>query len=602
MTVTKSSVTTSLSAPQSVTYDYLVSNTGNTTLTGISLVDDNAGAVTCPATSLGVGASMTCHATHNFTQTELDANGSPTAGSGKLHNNVTAHSNQTSDAHASLDIPIVRTPGMTVTKSSVTTSLSAPQSVTYAYLVANTGNVTLTGISLADDNAGAVTCPATTLNVGTSMTCHATHNFTQAELDANGSPTAGSGKLHNNVTAHSNQTADAHASLDIPIVRTPGMTLKKGSTTTQITAVNQVVPYSYLVTNTGNVTLHNVTVTDDKVTTVSCPSPTLAVGASETCTGSHTVTQAEMDAGGNLTNHATAHSTEAPNATDQLSIPIIQTASLQLTKTASPSTYFAVGNVITYTYVLKNTGNVTLKAPFAVTDNKTIVTCPATPTSIAPGATITCTATYTIKATDLNATNTGSVTNTATATAKDPNNNTVTSNPAQATVRQIALTAQITPTGTTCTNFTTGTAQNLESLGYGVQRNAINSVSPGVLFYYTSIKAPAASFSITVTETNNLGWKDMGVQQGQAILYDANCVKSSSQGKTSTNSGVTTIQVTNATVGASYVVGIKYSPNDLTGQKVTSPFPTATYNWITALPGNGGTIPQSTDSVTVSPR
>ena len=66
--------------------------------------------------------------------------------------------------------------------------------MTYSYLVTNTGNTTLSGISLSDDNDNDdLACPGTTLAPAASMTCTATHTFTQAELDANGSPTAGSG-------------------------------------------------------------------------------------------------------------------------------------------------------------------------------------------------------------------------------------------------------------------------------------------------------------------------------------------------------------------------------------------------------------------------
>jgi uncharacterized repeat protein (TIGR01451 family) len=88
---------------------------------------------------------------------------------------------------------------------------------------------------------------------------------------------------------------------------------------------------------------------------------------------------------------------------------------LTLAKGASPMTYTAAGDVIAYTYVVTNSGGLTLAGPFIVADNKTIVTCPATAT-LAIGASITCTATYTIIAADVTA---GSVTNVATASSAD---------------------------------------------------------------------------------------------------------------------------------------------------------------------------------------
>jgi hypothetical protein len=70
-----------------------------------------------------------------------------------------------------------------------------------------------------------------------------------------------------------------------------------------------------------------------------------------------------------------------------------------------------VGDKIDYKYVLTNTGNVTLSSPFTVTDDKVAVTCPATPTTLAQGESITCTATYTVVQADVDA---GEVVNTAT--------------------------------------------------------------------------------------------------------------------------------------------------------------------------------------------
>jgi hypothetical protein len=85
---------------------------------------------------------------------------------------------------------------------------------------------------------------------------------------------------------------------------------------------------------------------------------------------------------------------------------------LKLTKTANPATYTFVGQTITYNYTINNTGNVILSGPFSVFDNKTTVTCPGTPTSLNPGVSINCSASYSVNQADLNA---GSIINIATA-------------------------------------------------------------------------------------------------------------------------------------------------------------------------------------------
>jgi outer membrane autotransporter protein/uncharacterized repeat protein (TIGR01451 family) len=87
---------------------------------------------------------------------------------------------------------------------------------------------------------------------------------------------------------------------------------------------------------------------------------------------------------------------------------------ISLTKTASPTTYSAVGDVITYTYVIKNTGDVTLGS-LTLDDDKipqANLNC-ALPPLLSANASVTCTGTYTITEADIAA---GSVTNKATTT------------------------------------------------------------------------------------------------------------------------------------------------------------------------------------------
>ena len=407
LTVLKSSTSTELTVPVTVQYSYLVTNIGNVTLTGISLTDNNDNNdMTCPAATLIPTDTMTCSATHTFTQAELDAGGT-------LDNIVTASSNESPDATDTLSIPIAQNPLMTVEKSSLNASLSVTGVVGYNYLVRNTGNVTLTGINLADDNdtAAGVSCPVTTLAPAATTTCTASHDFTQAELDANGSPTALSGSLTNNVTASSNESPDALDTLNIPIVQIPALSIVKTANPVTYNAVGDVINYDYVVTNIGNVSLAGpFTVNDDKSSDENCPiTVSLLPGGTITCTASYTITQIDLD-NGSVTNSASVSNGIATSLTDSETVTAIQSPSLSIVKTAQPVAYNAVGTVINYSYVVTNTGNVSLAGPFTVNDDKTTdESCPAA-IALSPGAAITCTASYTITQADINY---GSVTNIA---------------------------------------------------------------------------------------------------------------------------------------------------------------------------------------------
>jgi hypothetical protein len=202
--------------------------------------------------------------------------------------------------------------------------------------------------------------------------------------------------------------------------------------------VGNVISYSFLVTNTGNVTLDGpFTVNDDKAANESCPAtPTsLAPGDSITCTASYTITQADLDAG-SVTNVASAtaanNGTPVTSPTDTETVTAVKTPALTIVKTATPSTYNAVGNVISYSFLVTNTGNVTI-TNLAVADDKAAnESCPVT--TLAPGASTTCTASYSITQADLN---NGSVTNSAFATGQDPKQQAVQSPTVTATVTAV---------------------------------------------------------------------------------------------------------------------------------------------------------------------
>ena len=187
--------------------------------------------------------------------------------------------------------------------------------------------MTLTGIALSDDNDNNnLSCPATTLAPERSMTCTATHTFTQAELDAKGSPVAGSGVLANTVTATSNQAPPATDDLAIPIVQTPALKLVKSASPTTYDHVGELITYTYTVTNTGNVTVvGQISITDDKLHGHVPAHGVARPGASLTCTATHAVTQADLDAG-SIVNVASASNGVVTSPPDTETVDADQTA------------------------------------------------------------------------------------------------------------------------------------------------------------------------------------------------------------------------------------------------------------------------------------
>ncbi|MEZ4830969.1 MAG: hypothetical protein R2873_03020 [Caldilineaceae bacterium] len=139
------------------------------------------------------------------------------------------------------------------------------------------------------------------------------------------------------------------------------------------------ITYAFDVTNDGNVTLYDVTLTDaiPGVTILGGPISSLAPGAvdSTTFTGSYTVRQSDIDAG-SFTNTATVtgitpNQTEVSD-TDDHEQDLSQNPEYTITKTASLAdngqTANEAGDVINYTIVVENTGNQSLTG-VDVTDN-----------------------------------------------------------------------------------------------------------------------------------------------------------------------------------------------------------------------------------------
>ena len=110
-------------------------------------------------------------------------------------------------------------------------------------------------------------------------------------------------------------------------------------------------------------------------------------------------------------------------------------AALTLRKSVTPSNVDAIGAMVTYSYLVTNTGNVKLTnvrpadTAFSGTGTRPVINCPSG--TLDPGQQMTCTSTYQVTQPDAV---TGKVTNTAVARGTPPSGPPVRSNPSTATV------------------------------------------------------------------------------------------------------------------------------------------------------------------------
>jgi uncharacterized repeat protein (TIGR01451 family) len=222
------------------------------------------------------------------------------------------------------------------------------------------------------------------------------------------------------------------------LVTEPEIALIKEATVGGTGNLGEVITYTFTVENTGDTALTNVMVTDPMVGLIITGNPIISLEAGEsssTITGTYTITQKDIDAGG-VTNTALATAKD-PNGTDitdvsgatnedddQTVTTLTQSTSIALVKSAILSGTGALGDIITFIFTIENTGNTTL-TNLEVTDPMVglVFASESSIASLAPGATTLAMATYTITQTDID---NGNVTNSATVIAQDPNENPIT--------------------------------------------------------------------------------------------------------------------------------------------------------------------------------
>lgn len=380
----------SIPAGAPVTWTYVVTNPGTVTLTNVGVSDVPAATITCPQTTLAPNESMTCTASGTaalgqYTNTAT-ATGTPPTGP-----NVT-------DADPSHYFGVA--PGIDIEKSTNGEDAdTAPgplvetgDPVTWTYVVTNTGNVALDPVVVTDDQLGTITCPASTLAVGASMTCTASGTAVADQYEnvatATGTPPTGPDVTDTDLSHY----FGAAPAIDIEKL-TNGE--DADTPTGPLIEVGSNVLWIYRVTNTGNILLPTWTVTDDQGVTVGCPRVPLRPGDTATCFATDTAVA------GQYSNIGTVDATDPAGTAVSDSDPShyfgvdpsirVEKATNGEDADAPTGPYVPIGDPVTWTYEITNTGNVALTDLDVFDTQLGSITC-TLPPSLAPGASTTCTA------------------------------------------------------------------------------------------------------------------------------------------------------------------------------------------------------------------
>lgn len=371
-----------------VNWTYRVTNSGTEAIEQLVVTDSRGVVVTCPATTLAIGASMDCTGSGGV------GNASPYSNTGIVSGRgvISGAAATASDTWTVRITPLV--PAVTIVKSAVGVTegslLPAETVVNWRYTITNTGTDALEAIAVTDNRGVAVTCPATVLARGASMVC-------------TGSGSVGLGTSYTNigtVNGVGSFTATAVSDSDDWSVRVDpydtGITIDKraiGVVDGGRLRPNAVVTWEYEVTNVGQEPVASIVVTDDQGVVVTCPATTLAAGASMVCTGTGSVGAGPAYRNvGEVTGVTTLTSTPVDDDDEWTAVVRELAPSIAVVKGALNAVEgqpTPVQHVVNWQYTVVNNGEEALEDLVVTDDQGVAVSCPVTVLAI--GASMTCT-------------------------------------------------------------------------------------------------------------------------------------------------------------------------------------------------------------------
>ncbi|WP_177172490.1 DUF7507 domain-containing protein [Paracoccus alkenifer] len=438
-----------------VSYSFTITNTGNTPLVDVTLADPLPGLVwdttgTIARLNPGEQDTSTFTAHYVLTQDDIEAGGVDNTATALGRWAVDGVDDPTVSAADSANITALNEPGLTVVKAEVSHTVQEPtvigDTIRYSFTITNTGNVELRDLVLTDAIAVAPD-PAGSFSIGTlaragqpgdTVTLYADYLVTQDDIDAGtvlntAFVTGAHGPDDTPITAGSNE-------VETPLHPDPKMRVTKlpVEPLPDTPRAGDTISWTISIENTGNTRLQIGTITEPLAnTTVGAPALTvLQPGDSTTATATHTLSQAEIDAG-EVRNQVTVagevpgsgipfkptpsgNDPDDPNEDETVTpLPAVPSIALQKVLTSDVSEPLMPGAVIEFDFTIRNTGNVTLDN-LVLTDDLADVElddAALAGLSLAPAGEVTVTGSYVLTAADIEA---GGLDNTATVTGDAP--------------------------------------------------------------------------------------------------------------------------------------------------------------------------------------
>jgi hypothetical protein len=141
---------------------------------------------------------------------------------------------------------------------------------------------------------------------------------------------------------------------------------------------------------------------------------------------------------------------------------------------------------------------------------------------------------------------------------------------ATAELGQASGLTQITPAAATCSQFSSGNAETLANMEYGVNNLLITRVNPLNFLYWVTVTAPAGNNIFTVTQTITTGNFDtlFPLVGNGSNVFDSNCVALQ---RSLTQNGDTVTVRFNAPVAGTHFIAIKFNSQNVIGRSRPDP-------------------------------